>query len=187
MHLLVGAQRAAGERAGHDGAAALRREHAIDPQPRPAVGCRWRLAHQLERSAQIVDPRAGGRAHRHDRGIGQERSAESIADLQLLQLAPFVVDQIDLGEGDDPVADPDQLEDAQVLLALRLPALRGGDHEHARIDTADTGQHVAQEPHVTGHVDEADAGAAGGWCGRSRGRWSARGCVLPRNDRGWCR
>ena len=58
------------------------------------------------------------------------------------------------------MADPDQLEDPQVFLALRLPALRGSDHEHARIDPADTGQHVAKEPHVTGHVDEADSRAA---------------------------
>jgi hypothetical protein len=44
-----------------------------------------------------------------------------------------------------------------VLLALRLPALGGGHHEHARVDRTDAGQHVAQEPHVPRHVDEAHA------------------------------
>ena len=39
---------------------------------------------------------------------------------------------------------------------LRLPALGGGDDEQAGVDAADAGEHVAQEPHVAGHVDEAD-------------------------------
>ena len=54
------------------------------------------------------------------------------------------------------MADAEQLEDAQVLLALRLPALGRGDDEQAGVDAADTGEHVAQEPHVARHVDEAD-------------------------------
>ena len=55
-----------------------------------------------------------------------------------------------------PWRDADQLEDAQVLLALRLPALGGGDDEQAGVDAADAGEHVAQEPDVAGDVDEAD-------------------------------
>ena len=67
-----------------------------------------------------------------------------------------VVEHVDLGQGDDAVADAEELEDAQVLLGLRLPALGGGDDEQAGVDGADAGEHVAQEPDVTGHVDEAD-------------------------------
>ena len=43
-----------------------------------------------------------------------------------------------------------------MLLALRLPALGGGDDEQAGVDAADAGQHVAQEPDVARDVDEAD-------------------------------
>ena len=83
-----------------------------------------------------------------------------------------VVEHVDLGEGDDAVADAEQLEDAQVLLALRLPALGGGDDEQAGVDAADAGEHVAQEAHVAGHVDEADRLAVDARRGRSRGRSS---------------
>ena len=39
------------------------------------------------------------------------------------ELAELVVDQTDLGQRDEPVLDAEQLEDAQVLLGLRLPSL----------------------------------------------------------------
>ena len=46
-----------------------------------------------------------------------------------------------------------------MLLGLRLPAFRRGDHEHAARDAADAGEHVRQEAHVARDVDEAEAGA----------------------------
>ena len=82
-----------------------------------------------------------------------------ILDVEHGQLAALVVDQVDLGEGDHAVADPEQFEDAEVLLGLRLPPFGRGDHEQAGIHAADPRQHVAQEAHVTGDVDEADPGA----------------------------
>ena len=63
-----------------------------------------------------------------------------------------------------PWLDAEQLEDPQVLLGLRLPAFGGRHHEQAGIDRADPGQHVLEEAHVAGHVDERDASA-----GRQRG------------------
>ena len=104
--------------------------------------------------------------------VGEERAGEVVAHVELLQLAPLVVDQVDLGERDHAVPQTEQLEDAQVLLALRLPALGGGHDEQAGVDAADAGQHVAQEAHVAGHVDEADRRRRrAATCGRSRGRW----------------
>ena len=64
------------------------------------------------------------------------------------QLPQVVVDGIDLGQRDQPVLDPEQLEDAQVLLALGLPPLGGRDHEEAGVDGPDAGQHVAEETNV---------------------------------------
>jgi hypothetical protein len=46
-----------------------------------------------------------------------------------------------------------------VLLRLRFPALVGGHDEQARLDGADTGEHVAEEARMPGHVDEAHHGA----------------------------
>lgn len=76
-------------------------------------------------------------------------------------VAPFVVDQIYLGQRNHAVARPEQFENAQMLFTLRLPSFGGRNHEQARIDTAHTGEHVAQKTNVSGNVDEADALA--GW------------------------
>ena len=106
---------------------------------------------------QLVEPVPRRRRDGDDRRAGEERAGEALGDLHRRQLDELgVVEQVDLGEGDDAVGDADELEDAQVLLALRLPALGGGDDEEAGVDAADAGEHVAQEAHVAGDVDEAD-------------------------------
>ena len=154
-----GGDRAVGQRAGHDGAAALGREHPVDPQPGPAaIGGRRRRAGELgERRRQLGQAVAERRGDGHDRRAGEERARRVLGDLQRGELDELgVVEHVDLGQRDDAVAHADQLEDPQVLLALRLPPLGGGDHEQAGVDAADAGQHVAQEPDVAGHVDEAD-------------------------------
>ncbi len=110
----------------------------------------------VERRPQVVETLTGRHRDRHDPRIVQERLRHVVADVEHCQLAALVVDQIDLGEGDDAVADAEQFEDAEVLLRLRLPPLGRGDHEQAGVDAADTGQHVAQETHMAGDVDEAD-------------------------------
>ena len=51
--------------------------------------------------------------------------------------------------------DAQQLDDAQVLLALGHPTLVGGDHEHHDVHRTHAGEHVLDEPHVAGDVDEA--------------------------------
>ena len=89
-------------------------------------------------------------------------AGQVVGDLERDQLDELqVVEQVDLREGDDAMGDPDELEDAQVLLALRLPALGGGDDEQAGVDAADAGEHVAEEADVARHVDEADRLAVG--------------------------
>ena len=51
----------------------------------------------------------------------------------------------------------EQVEDPHVFLGLGHPALVRGDHEHGDVDRADAREHVLDEAHVPGHVDEADA------------------------------
>ena len=77
------------------------------------------------------------------------------------ELERVVVDEVGLGERDHAVVHVEQVEDAQVLLALRHPPFVGGDHEHRDVDRADTGEHVLDEAHVARHVDEADLGPDG--------------------------
>jgi len=43
-----------------------------------------------------------------------------------------------------------------VLAGLRLDGLIGGDDQQHKIDSADSGQHVAYEALVAGDVDESD-------------------------------
>ena len=151
--------RAVGQRAGDDRAAALGGEHAVDPQSRPAAitGGRGQPGEVGERGGQLVDAGSRRRGDGHDRRPAEERPGEVVGDLHRRQFDELgVVEQVDLGEGDDAVGDADELEDAQVLLALRLPALGGGDDEQAGVDAADAGEHVAQEAHVARDVDEAD-------------------------------
>ena len=157
--VVAGRHRAVGERPGDDRPASPRGEDTVDPQARPAAvaRCGRRAGEVAERRRELVDTDAHRRGHRHHRRPGEERAGEPVGDLeagQLHQLA--VVEQVDLGQGHDAVTDSDQLEDPQVLLALRLPPLGGGDDEQAGVDAADAGQHVAQEPDVSRHVDEAD-------------------------------
>ena len=156
--LVAHRQRAPGERARHDRPAALRREHTVDPQAgAAAVAGRGRGGDQLvQGSPEVVQAGARDAADRHHRRGLQERARDVVGHVQRGQLEPLGVDDVGLRQGDDAVADAQQLQDAQVLLALGLPTLGGGDDEQAGVDRAHPGQHVAKETNVTGHVDEAD-------------------------------
>ena len=68
---------------------------------------------------------------------------------------------VGLGEGHDPVAHPEHVEDAQVLLALRHPPFVGGDDEQRDVDGPHSGEHVLDKALVAGHVDETDRSARG--------------------------
>jgi hypothetical protein len=93
----------------------------------------------------------------HDLGPLQERAGHVVGDLHRRQLGVVRVDQPHLGEGDQAGPHPEQLEDAEVLLGLRLPALGGGDDEEAGVHRTHPGEHVADEADVAGDVDEREA------------------------------
>ena len=147
------------ERAGHHRSTALGGEHAVDPQPRSmAIGRLGGVSainsSSARRSSSSPLPLSESTAT-----IGapsRNVSADVVGDLEHGDLEPLVVDQIALGHGDHAVPQAEQLEDPEVLLRLWLPALGRRHHEQAGVDPTDAGQHVAQEPHVARHVDEAD-------------------------------
>jgi hypothetical protein len=70
---------------------------------------------------------------RHDGRVGQARARQQFGDIERHQVEPFrVVDQVDLGEGDDSCGHGQQVEDGQMLARLRHDALVGGDHEDSQ-------------------------------------------------------
>ncbi len=54
------------------------------------------------------------------------------------------------------MADSEQLEDAQVFLALGHPPFAGRHDQERNLDRADAREHVLDEAHVPGHIDEPD-------------------------------
>ena len=161
-HDVTDRQRPVGQGACHHRAASRRGEGAVDPQARPVPIAGGR--HPADQCVQLGDQTfdaddrtTSGHRDWNDRCVREERARHVVGDLEHRQLdVVVVIQEIRLGECDHAVTHADQLEDAQVFLALGLPTFGAGDHEDTGVDRADAGQHVAQEPDVAGHVDEAD-------------------------------
>ena len=103
-----------------------------------------------------VDPRAARRGRREDRRPGERRRREQGADLGLDRREARLVDQVGLRHDGEPVADPERVEEPEVLERLRVRAVVGGDHQQRGVDLARADQHVADEAVVPRHVDEVD-------------------------------
>ena len=86
---VVAGERAAGQRARHDRARALGREHAIDPEARPAgVARRGRVAqHRVERGAHVVEAAPVDGVDRDD------RPADPLLQLEARERERVVVDE----------------------------------------------------------------------------------------------
>jgi hypothetical protein len=86
----------------------------------------------------------------------EERSAHGGGHVLSHELEPVRLDQVRLGQRDEPRLDSEQGADGQVLPRLRHHALVRRDHQHRQIDAADPGQHVPDEALVARHVDDLD-------------------------------
>ena len=161
VHGLVGGERSTDEGSRCHRAAAFGCEHAVDPQARSAaIGrCATSCDQLVDRVGHLVDAVTLRRRHGDDRRTVEERAFDVVGHVHVSEFEQIVVDQVDLGECDEPELHTEQFEDPQVFLGLRFPALGRGDDEDARVDAADPGEHVAQELHVAGHVDEAQLGS----------------------------
>ena len=117
--------------------------------------------HVVERRPEIVEslvrssPRRGPPRHL------QRGALEPLADLLLREIERLVVDEIPLRQRDDTALDAEHVQDREVLLGLPAPALVRGDDEQDETDGPDAGQHVRDEPLVSGDVDEADLAPGG--------------------------
>ena len=87
--------------------------------------------------------------------LGQKRPGQEPAQIRGDLLAPSRLDQVNLGQGHQPVPHAHQREDVQVLVGLRHDAVIGRDDEDHHIHAMRPGHHVADEVHMPGHVHDA--------------------------------
>ena len=157
--LVAWRHRAVEYRAGDDGATAGDGEHAVYRVTQIASGV---LAGAVfarrgsQRAAQIFDAIAAHRRYRQhvdcNKGGRGQQSAHARRDFG----DALGGDAVGLGDDGDAAPDIEQIDDMKVLDGLRHDAVVGSDYQHYVIDAAHTGQHVAHEALVSGHVDEAD-------------------------------
>ena len=162
QELVILADATGHEGAGHDRAKAFHREGAVDRQSRRTVdGSGHGLTRDSdERAAQRVEPLPGARRHRdHHRGF-ERCSLQKVGHLQANQLHGLVVHEVRLRERHDAPGHAEQPADLEVLAGLRHDGLVSRHHQQHGIDAARTGEHVAHEPFVPGHVDERDVHVA---------------------------
>ncbi len=159
---------AAGEEgAGGDGAVALDHEDAVDRDDRSVAQRAWwdRGGELADRGRECWQALAGVRGAGHDREVGEAggEGLEGGAHVGLGERDGLGVaaQAVDLGQGDDAMAQAEQLAHVQVLAGLRHHAVLGRDHEEDGVDASGAGDHRAHEGLVAGDVDDAggDAGA----------------------------
>ena len=161
---------AAQQRAGGDSAVALDGEDAVDRDDRAVAG-RARghgAGDAADRARQGGQALAGVGGAGHDRRVGeaggqlrQGGAYVGLGELDgLVALAGVGAEAVELAQGDDAVAQAEQLAHVQVLARLRHHALLGRDDEQHEVDAAGAGDHGADEGLVTGDVDDA-GGQAG--------------------------
>ena len=153
---VVHADLTAGEGARDDRARTLGGKHSVDPKPGPLAvdrgGCRSEQF--VNGDGHVVHANTVDRIDREDGSALQKGARCLLGDIEPGELDEIVVGLAHLGERDETVFETQQVEDAEVLLGLRLPALGGRNNEDASVHRPHAGQHVLEEPHVAGNVYE---------------------------------
>ncbi len=156
--LIVHREGSAGQRPGDHRPRSLGGKRPVDPQPGPAP-VRRRRGHGrqvVERLGQLGDADPGGDVDVYQAGGGDAAVGQPTGDVGPDLGRPLRPGGRGVGDGHHRHTDAQQLEDAQVLLGLRLPALGGGHDEQGAVDRAHPGEHVADEADVAGDVDQGD-------------------------------
>ncbi len=152
------------EGAGDDGAEAGHGEDAVDAEAGAAdvAGGGGGVEGGVEGGAEVIEAGVRDGGDSNDGGAGEAGGGEQEADFFFDEVEPVgVVDEVGLGEGDDAVADVEEVEDLEVLAGLGHDAFIGGDDEEGEVDGAGAGEHVADEADVAGDVDDGDVAAGG--------------------------
>src|SRR3989475_3400130 len=163
LHLFADLDRPVDESAGDHGAETADGEDPVDRKARAAeVRARLGTLEQTVKCFRKLAKSTAGRCRDRDHVRAFERGAfERGDDLRLDELEPVALDQVDLGQHDQASSHLQQIEDLEMLACLRHHTFIRRHHEQHGIQTLRPGQHVAHQPRVTAHVDDADLAAAG--------------------------
>ncbi len=172
MFDLIARQDPAADRYARDHRAeSVRRESSFDGQAEYAVD-RLRAdlrQHLVERVVEFIEPLGGDVGDGREWSAFQKGAGYEFASVLLGQFEMFGIDEISLGQYHQPVPDPQEGNDVQVLACLRHHAVVGGDHEDHQIDAGSSGHHVLNESLVPGNIDDAhDAIIAHGAWGKAQ-------------------
>ena len=124
-----------------------RRRPAPDRGPASCARCDERLTQltqTLSRSGRDVE----------DRSPFEERAPDQLPNLDLSQGLHLAVRHVALRQDDESAGHTEQAADVEVLPRLGHDGLVGRDDEGHGVEAVDAGKHVADEPLVTGNVDE---------------------------------
>jgi hypothetical protein len=153
--LLAVPDRAGGQGARDDGARALDRERAVDPEPDRGGTSGRGLAegvHQADEGGpEVIEPLTGHRADADRLDGAKARPGDLGAGLAG---GGCRVGQVGAGDDQQAVADAEGVDGGQVLGGLRHPAAVGRDDEHDGGDWSKAGEHVRHEALVPRDVDE---------------------------------
>ncbi len=110
-----------------------------------------------QRLAQLVQALAGHHAGAHQGRVAQETVGDKLANFLLDHGQPIGIGQVALGQGDHAVPQPQQPQDFEMFASLRFDGIVGRHDQQGHVDARGAGQHVADEPLVPRHIDNAEA------------------------------
>ena len=143
---------------GHDYSRSADAERAVDGEAEvaSATACIEGGGALLEVFPEGLDAFPGERTDRQYRRLGERGRSEEIAHRGRHRRRAIGAHSIDLGEGYRAAFETQELQDVQMLAGLGHHTVVGGDHQQPEVDGGDAGEHVADEPLVPRHVDEAE-------------------------------
>src|SRR5712692_7884780 len=157
--LLPGPHHRAHGGAGYDRAMALDHKRAVDRQPKEAGGTARLEAIELARNlrAQLIEAYPAQRRDRDYRRALEPGGVGEQLDFFAHFREAFIIRQVRLRDQEDAALDAKQMQDVEMLLALRHHAVVGRDREQHEVHPMRTGKHVADEPLMARDVDHARA------------------------------
>ncbi len=138
-------------------------EGAIQRKSKESGGAARLEAVELARDlvAELAKTHAGQRGNREHRRPLEARAVGEQLDFLAHFTQLLRAGEVGLGDDEDAAGHAEEMEDVEMLLALRHHAVVGGDGEEHQVHPMRAGQHVADESLMAGHVHQTRARAAG--------------------------
>ncbi len=157
FEVVVNAKAPRDERPGDHGAVPAHRKAAVDRKARIAFhfpageGGRG----PFESRAQFRESRAGHGAHGNDGRAFEKGASGKLLDFETRQVDHVGIGEIAFVERDQPVTDPQQTANIEMLAGLRHDRFTRGDYQQHQIDAGGSGKHILDEPLMAGHIDKS--------------------------------